>query len=61
MHAQDRVGVLDEGACAPQRLVEGVLGAGRLRQLCAEAAVEDDAARRGDRLDDATVGGDPLL
>jgi hypothetical protein len=61
MDAQDRVRVLDEGACAPQRLVERVLGAGGLGQLGAEAAVEDDAARCGDRLDDATVGGDPLL
>jgi hypothetical protein len=61
MHAQNRVGVLDEGARAPQRLVERVLGAGRLGQLGAEATVEDDAARRGDRLFDATVGGDPLL
>ena len=49
VHAQDGVGALDQRARAPQRLVERVLGAGGVRQLGADAAVEDHAALLGDR------------
>ena len=49
VHAQHGVGALDQRARAPQRLVERVLGAGRVRQLRADAAVEDHAALLGDR------------
>jgi hypothetical protein len=56
VHAQDGVGALDEGPRAPQRLVERALRAGRVRQLGADAAVEDDAAPLGDQPRDALIG-----
>jgi hypothetical protein len=56
VHAQDRVGALDQRAGAPQRLVEGTLGDAGVRQLGADAAVEDDAALLGDRALDVLIG-----
>jgi hypothetical protein len=56
VHAQDGVGVLDQRARAPQRLVEGVLGVGRVGELGADAAVEDQAALLGNRPCDPLVG-----
>jgi hypothetical protein len=56
VHAQDRVGVLDQRASTPQRLVEGALRNAGVRQLGADAAVEDDAALLGDRALDMLIG-----
>ncbi len=56
VHAQHGVGALDQRSRAPQRLVERVLGLGGVRQLGADASVEDHAALLGDRPRDVLIG-----
>jgi hypothetical protein len=56
VHAQDGIGALDQRTRAPQGLVERAVGTAGVRQLGADAAVEDYAALLGDRPRDVLIG-----